>query len=549
MAVVAIGPLVWAGCKGAARPKRTALWTALGVLPFWFIEQMWLINVTEVGYPCLAVYLCVYSYAFVWAIGTARGADWPIPMSVVVPVAWTALEVVRGEIVFTGYAFFLLGQPLVDNPVLASPGAVFGAYGVSFLVAAIAGAVADAAGWSGLPRHSGGVGALATALVWGVLAWLGEWSGWPGPTQEIRVAVVQTHLPQDNKIAWPMGKRLKDFKRFGDLTRLGASQSPKPSLIVWPETMFPGNALNGEAVRVEREAGLRFRIQDDPDFPEGATVLATVFVDDLCKLQTEVGVPMLVGAIAAEGLRITSRPNGGVSRESDRRYNSVFAVVDGKVLPARYDKVDLTPFGEVIPYLWRWPVLQKQALSLGAGGMMFDLAFGEHIGPLDVPLGRSGEPDHPASLRVATPICFEATRAGLCRRLVRPSDGPTAGLIVNLSNDGWFGPYDGGRRVHLLAARWRCIELGIPMVRAVNTGVSAAIDRRGRVLNQRLTDPLRSITVEDGVLDAHVQVANSPGRTIFAVVGLVPAYLVSVAGFVGIGLMWRRRRMLERRGV
>src|SRR5205814_4698027 len=79
---------------------------------------------------------------------------------------------------------------------------------------------------------------------------------------------------------------------------------------------------------------------------------------------------------------------------------------------------------------------------------------------------------------VATPICFEATKPGLCRRLVsREPDQPR--VIVNLTNDGWFGWFDPGRWQHLQIARWRAVELGVPVVRAANTGVSAAIDARG----------------------------------------------------------------------
>ena len=57
-------------------------------------------------------------------------------------------------------------------------------------------------------------------------------------------------------------------------------------------------------------------------------------------------------------------------------------------------------------------------------------------------------------------------------------------LFVNLSNDGWFNFDGAGRRQHLHAARFRCIENRVPMIRAVNTGLSVAIDSTGKVISQ-----------------------------------------------------------------
>lgn len=568
---VAIVPLVWAGCRAARKRKRAAFWTAAGVVPIFLVQHLWLINVTAPGFPLIAVYLSVYVYLFVWAIGVARATDWPIPMTAIVSLLWTALEVLRGDLVLTGYSFNLLGHPLIEVPSLAAPAAVLGAYAVSFLTAGLAGALADAAGWSGLPRHSGGVGAAAALLLWFVLSFAGERTGRPGPSNELRVAAVQTNIPQDNKISWSIGQRLKDFKRFAELTRLAAAQRPEPDVILWPETMFPGFALNEDAVRAEREAALVYRL-DDPAYPPGSSVPATVFFDDLLKLEAEIGIPMVVGAIAADGLKVGRTADSRITRESTHRYNSVFLIHRGGVLPQRYDKVELTPFGEVIPYLWRWPTLQQRVLSLGAQGMSFDLAMGRRLEPLSVPLqrGSSGvggggatstlSESRPRVLRCATPICFEVTKAQHCRNLVNNSGASgdqagRAGVIFNLSNDGWFTFFDPGRQAHLLAARWRCVEMGVPMVRAVNTGISAAIDRRGRIIAQSLTGspasagtPAGASTQVDGVLVSSVPIQNDPVTTIFARVGQMPAYAMTAGVGVGLFVLWKRRRRLARLG-
>ena len=81
-------------------------------------------------------------------------------------------------------------------------------------------------------------------------------------------------------------------------------------------------------------------------------------------------------------------------------------------------------------------------------------------------------------MRVVTPICFEATDGRVCRRLVTAAEGD-ADLIINVTNDGWFGSSDAGRRHHALLGRWRAAELGVPVIRAANTGISGLIPAGG----------------------------------------------------------------------
>jgi apolipoprotein N-acyltransferase len=184
--------------------------------------------------------------------------------------------------------------------------------------------------------------------------------------------------------------------------------------------------------------------------------------------------PLLVGSAALMGLRVV---DGHIQEEE--HYNSAY-LVQGQAPFQRYDKIFLTPFGETMPYISQWPWLEEKLLSLGARGMTFDLDAGRSVRRLR--LGWSeDETGAESSAVLVTPICFEDTVGWLCRRMVYDGGAKRADAFVNLSNDGWFGRYDGGREQHAQIARFRCIENRVPMVRSVNTGMSVAIDSCGRI--------------------------------------------------------------------
>src|SRR5205814_2408598 len=136
----------------------------------------------------------------------------------------------------------------------------------------------------------------------------------------MRVGLVQTNLPQNNKMGWTFEQRLADMQRFEELTRRAASPIPdsagnpaKPDVIAWPETMFPGLWLDLQAIAAQRQADLHV----DMDRPGGRErVPTTVFADRLLALQVELGVPMVVGAIGVENFRIE---RGAVGRVVELR--------------------------------------------------------------------------------------------------------------------------------------------------------------------------------------------------------------------------------------
>lgn len=504
---------------------RVPLLASLGILPMQLYEHQFINDISRLGYVPLAAAMSLMAGLFIALLMAITSRLPRIPVALVVPVLWAGLEVFRGELIATGYSWLLVPLPLIDVPFVAGAASITGIYGVSFLAAVPAGLIADALL---PPRRLMFSSAMAAATVALCIAGLALAPG-ESAAPPFRIAVVQTNIPQDNKLEWATSQRLTDFARFLKLTREAAAS--KPDVIVWPETMFPGTFLDPAAVEAERRAGLVRRVDHAP---------TTDFHDRLVALQKELGIPMLVGGLGIDNLRIVN-DGQGLEFKDDGHFNSVFLIRDGAVDPVRYDKQALTPFGEIMPYIEYWPWLQKQLLDLAANGMTFDLTAGRTARAFHLANGSGG------AVAAATPVCFEMTKPGVCRELALQG-GAKPTVLINVTNDGWFGSFVPGREQHLQIARWRALEMGVPVVRSANTGISAFIDARGRV-EQRGVDGSPRGAMVDGVLVGDVRPAV-PG-TIYARTGDVLGWTCLAATClmaVAAGLGKRAGRNEERPG-
>lgn len=533
LAYLALIPLALLALRTTSRLRAVlCVWFTSALA--WLWVQRWMIDVTGPGYVMLAVAQGAFPAAFVWLLATLRPRGRPPLMPgltnvLLVPVLWTATEMFRGSPLFlTGYPWFFLAHPLIAQPVLCQAADLLGTYFVSFAAATLAGVFADLltlpllrAGRMALSiRVSLGVFAVVQAFAIGYGLWRVAQADrlLADPALErLRVAVVQTNLPQNNKQAWTIEEQFRDFAHFVEITRAWASgggNGDAPDLVVWPETMVPGVALNIEAMRdtlrIERETGRDLRA-------------VRYFHEALALLAEEMQTPLLVGASAVEDLQYvpeTATDAQGVERTAGRwkwkaRYNSALLFsAQGRIAERRYDKVHRTPFGEVIPIAHRWPGMQQRLLNLGARGMSFDLDAGRDFTRLAV---SSAGREH-GEVLVGTPICFESTMSYVCRALVNGGDDGRADLLINLTNDGWFGRLRGGREQHLQIGRFRCIENRVPMVRAANTGISAAIDSAGRIIRYGPSLPPGSAAWNaEGVMIASMTLQARP--TLYAAVG------------------------------
>ncbi|RLS46172.1 MAG: apolipoprotein N-acyltransferase [Planctomycetota bacterium] len=465
-------------------PLRIALAVAGVLLVKWFVLHFWLLQVTVAGTPGLAAFCTGHElFAMLLLVWCARALSVRTPWAVLLPLAFGAEEAFRALVFFDGYPWFRWGHPLIEFPMIAQGADLIGEIFCSLLVLSCAGAMIDAreraqqravdrsqhAGESRLEliRRAGVLSIAPGALVFLLFlafamsygAWrLGQTPAGQGPG----VLLIQTNLPTSNKVGWAARDQVRDIPAFAELTMRGALDcrvNAHPiSLVVWPETMLAGYGLEPETIAMQEANGW---------FPGDR------FQKIVSGLSARIGAPMLVGSPVFIGLRAD-----GERFAWDKQFNSAYLVNQNPPPYPRYDKIFLAPFGETMPYISNWDWLERTLLAIGAAGMTFDLDRGGEPVRFEIPWnGRV--------VRVAPAICFEDAMSWVTRDLVYPAAGGRvrgADLLVNISNDGWFGWFDIGRAQHLQLARFRCIETRTPMVRSANTGLCAAIDSSGRIV-------------------------------------------------------------------
>jgi apolipoprotein N-acyltransferase len=145
-------------------------------------------------------------------------------------------------------------------------------------------------------------------------------------------------------------------------------------------------------------------------------------------------------------------------------FNSLMVFGDSGNLETVYDKIHLVPFGEYLPFQAALESIGLEQLTRWRGGFA--------VGPSPRPLLTI-----PGLPPVAVLICYEAIFPGAVVQ-----GGQRPGVLVNVTNDGWFGNTTGPWQ-HFHQSRVRAVEEGLPLVRSANNGVSAVVDGYGRILS------------------------------------------------------------------
>jgi len=459
LSFVALAPFaVWvaglsAGPEGGDRAMQGGIWFGAG---FFTVLLHW-VAFSLPSSPLMGVVACAAMVAGLCLFPAAAGWTFHrlilggVPVWLVLPVVWTATEWLRGH--FPGGLAFPWGGlalSLTHLPEWITLARWTGEYGVAFWIALVNGLIAEAfLRWRARPgaggasatggsrRSQGGRGApllLVVALVVAALPvvlsnFSGEASRAGGDARpslavptSLRVALVQTAVSVETRRDPVQGAEVM----AGALERLLATIPPGAvDLVVLPETAF--------LLPLE--------------LAEGAPYLNALRVHS-ARLQA----PVLVGALGVD--------TGGARRASANVYNSVFHV-DSSGVRARYDKRRLVPGVE------RTPLLPKRVLA--ALNDTASYAAGGWQQPLEI-----------AATLVGVLVCFESAFAPLARG----SASAGAGLLVNVTNDAWFGagpPGAAARAQHAAHLVLRAIENGVVVVRSANGGASMLVDVAGRV--------------------------------------------------------------------
>ena len=336
------------------------------------------------------------------------------------PFFFVTCEFLREHLLF-GFPWCLLGYSQVEFPELIQISTFTAVHGVSFLVASVAAGIAYALAAKTRAERRFGL-TLPAALTSLALAYGHARVQRPiDSTGALTVGVVQASIPQDQK--WESSLLNANIDRHIELSRRAIERGA--NLVVWPES----------AVAYELD-----------QYPEVRKQLS--------ELLSPTGAYLLTGNDDRE------RDGQGVMRSY---VGAKLISPEGKIA-MRYRKMRLVPFGEYLPLqpILRYLPVRRLVESVS-----------------DFTPGTRAESARVFGITVGAFICYEAIFPSLVRRF--PANG--AEVLINVTNDGWYGtsaaPYQ-----HYAMARFRAVENRRFLIRAANTGISAIVDPYGREIER-----------------------------------------------------------------
>jgi apolipoprotein N-acyltransferase len=372
----------------------------------------------------IAIAWGILTGAFAWSVHRLSGRS--IELACIGgPFLWVTFEFARAHLPEISFPWNLLGYPAAANLGFVQLTTITGIYGLSFLVAGFNGLLAWTSVSSRLRiRTRVTYAAIATGVLF-CAALVGARLV-PQPQARHFARAVQLNFPEVE--SYPPDWFQAHAADLDEIQRISlAPSAERPDLLVWPEAPAP------------------FSFQD-PQFAKIASTLSIRF-----------GHPFLAGAIE---WKLPVDPSDVPPHVNLLPYNSAL-LFDGQGQRIfAYDKVHLVPFGEYEPF----PLIHRVVTSVSSD------VGGFHKGNKYV-VGR-----FPSGNTFGVFICYEAIYPGEVRRFAAGG----AQLLINISNDGWFGRSAAAEQ-HLRMARVRAVENRRWLVRATNNGFTISVDPYGRV--------------------------------------------------------------------
>jgi apolipoprotein N-acyltransferase len=451
LAWIAPGLLLFAG--GGCAPGRAFRIGYTGGMAYYLCTLTWLLHIPVkflpiLGWIALSAYLSLYPALWVWICwkffpaasgsvrqpwershfdniiraGWIRRTIWAVQSGAV----WVALEMVLGRFL-SGFPWDFLGVSQYRMLPLIQVASFTGVYGVSFLIVWFSAALFMTSVALFQAPMARSYWAREIALPFVVIGALIFWGmrisrSLPQAESTVKMALIQPSIPQT--LIWD---ERENANRFQQLLKLSEDAlTNKADVLVWPEASVP-NPL---------------RHHDE-------TLTAVI------ELARKHQVWVIVGSDDAE-----MRPGGSTLRDLDY-FNSAFAISPEGRLTAMYKKRQLVIFGEYVPFVKVLPFM-KYLSPAGEGA-------GFTPGTKPIPFNLE-----PLGVIASVLICFEDTFPHLVREYVEPNTD----LLVNLTNNGWFGE-SAAQWQHAATAVFRAVENRIPLVRCANNGLTCWVDTVG----------------------------------------------------------------------
>lgn len=436
----------------------------------------------------MSAYLAVFAAMAGWLtrkIGFAAWSDGhasstgPLLAALIWAANWTLSEWLRGTL-FTGFPWLNTGYAHVDS-ITSGWASVIGLHGVTFVSAFTAATLAGLVGATHFSPHHQPQRALAAliAIILISIGWTLSHIQWTQPYGPPLVArLIQGNVDQGLKFSSE-----QVASNIETHLKLAATPvppgAPEPEVILLPETALAlfQHQISPTVWQAWRQLAAR---------NHSTVLMGTAIFDPATRSYT----------------------NSVIGLNADTSVESLLKAHT----PHRYDKQHLVPFGEFIPWGFRWFV-DLMAIPLG------DFTQGRIDQPLfDI-----------AGQRIAANICYEDIFGEDLLPALRGEHG--ASVLANFSNLGWFGN-SFALRQHWQMARMRSMETARPTLRSTNTGTTGAIDEKGRALAVLPS-------YRPGVLDVSIQ--GQQGLTIFTRTGNAPILLLCL-GILVIALYLHRIR-------
>ena len=497
-APISFSPLAWVSlvpfilvCSPAAKPKALALVAYLVSLCYWLGNLYWIAPITLLGWATFCLYTALFWPILALCLRYCRTKK--IPLFLAAGILFVGAERLQG-LFLGGFFWRFLAHSQYANITLIQIADIFGAAGVSFLVAMVNGLLAEliiAAQQKNVFKISN---FIKTAVVCAALLATITYGRWrinqseEFVTEGPLVASLQSNVPQ-----WVKRKALRGEAEVAEQTsqelfdelmqKSKAGAQAGAELIVWPETMV--QATLNEAVLVYLDQSSQARLFEKALSEHAAN-----------------NAYLLVGAYGGKvGLE-------GTDYVLKERYNSAFLYrPDGKQDPKRYDKIHLVLFGEVLPFRKSCPLLFELLMKFNPYGYDHSLDAGSQYTVFEMtsPVrNRTQSPDRKGGVtsrakekisnglyRFSVMICYEATIPAIARRFALDRQRrKQVDWLINISNNGWFVRFKGDSvspstelSQHMAICVFRAVENRLSIVRSVNTGISCIIDTLGNVKN------------------------------------------------------------------